>query len=344
MLIRDLITSTNAFTLSTLRARANPEKGEGGAGEIMRLADDISVSRGLVLLCLLCVIIASLVLFSTAAAGESEKLIVYVVNYPLKYSAKRIAGEHATVVFPGPPDVDPAYWMPDAKTVSDYQQADLILLNGANYAKWVNKVSLPPFRMVNTSAAFKDRYIEAAGMLTHSHGAKGEHGHEALAFNTWIDFSLAAEQAKAIAKALSRKKPILKDTFQKNYQKLERELLKLDRDIKEVVSKGQSRPVVVSHPVYDYFARGYGLNIRSVHWEPDEIPTTEQMVELHSLLKDHPAQWMIWEGKPVEEAFDRLQAVGIQSVVFDPCGNAADQGDFMSVMRQNVENLKEAFH
>jgi zinc transport system substrate-binding protein len=53
---------------------------------------------------------------------------------------------------------------------------------------------------------------------------------------------------------------------------------------------------------------------------------------------------MIWEGKPVEEAFDRLQAVGIQSVVFDPCGNAADQGDFMSVMRQNVENLKEAFH
>jgi len=29
--------------------------------------------------------------------------------------------------------------------------------------------------------------------------------------------------------------------------------------------------------------------------------------------------------------------------VFDPCGNAPDQGDFMSVMRQNVENLKAAF-
>ena len=283
------------------------------------------------------------VLLKPGEGCAGEKLTIYVVNYPLKYFAERIAGEHARVVFPAPTDVDPAYWMPDAKTISDYQRADLILLNGANYAKWVNKVTLPRFRVVNTSAAFKDRYIEAAEMLTHSHGAEGQHGHEALAFTTWIDFSLAAEQAKAIAKALSRKRPALKDTFQQNYQELERELLKLDRDVKEVVSKDRSRVLVVSHPVYDYFARGYGLNIRSVHWEPDEIPTTEQMLELHNILKDHPAKWMIWEGEPIEESGERLKSIGIQSVVFDPCGNAPGQGDFMSVMRQNVENLKVAF-
>lgn len=309
----------------------------------MRMKNFISVSKRLAFSCFSLVTIASLLLFSSATAGESEKLTVYVVNYPLKYFAERIAGEHARVVFPAPADVDPAYWMPDAKTISDYQRADLILLNGANYAKWVNKVSLPRFRMVNTSAGFKDRYIEAAEILSHSHGAGGEHAHEALAFTTWIDFSLAAEQAKAIAKALSRKKPALKDTFQENYEELKRELLKLDRDIKKVVSKDQSRPLVVSHPVYDYFARGYGLNIRSVHWEPDEIPTTEQMLELHNILKDHPAKWMIWEREPIAESVDRLKAIGLQSVVFDPCGNAPDQGSFMSMMQQNVENLKKVF-
>ncbi len=309
----------------------------------MRMKSFISVSKRLAYFCSSLVIIASLLLFSIGTAGESEKPTIYVVNYPLKYFAERIAGEHARVVFPAPPDVDPAYWMPDAKTISDYQRADLILLNGANYAKWVNKVSLPRFRMVNTSAAFKDRYIEAAEILTHSHGSEGKHGHEALAFTTWIDFSLAAEQAKAIAKALSRKKPALRDTFQKNYEELKRELLKLDSDIKEVVSKDQSRVLVVSHPVYDYFARGYGLNIRSVHWEPDEIPTNGQMLELHTILKDHPAKWMIWEGEPIEESVERLKAIGMQSVVFDPCGNAPEQGDFMIVMRQNVENLKVAF-
>ena len=309
----------------------------------MRLKKFIYVSKGLAYFCFSLATIASLVLFSTAKAGESEKLTIYVVNYPLKYFAERIAGEHAAVVFPAPVDVDPAYWMPDPKTISDYQRADLILLNGANYAKWVNKVSLPRFRMVNTSAAFKERYIEAAEILTHSHGGEGEHAHESLAFTTWVDFSLAAEQAKAIAQALGRIKPALKDTFQRNYGELEKELLKLDRNLKALVSKDQARPLVVSHPVYDYFARRYGLNIKSVHWEPDEIITTEQMLKLHSILKDHPAKWMIWEGESIKESVERLKAIGIQSVVFDPCGNEPDQRDFMSVMRQNVENIKEAF-
>jgi zinc transport system substrate-binding protein len=267
-----------------------------------------------------------------------------VVNYPLKYFAERIAVEHATVVFPAPPDVDPAYWMPDAKTISGYQRADLILLNGANYAKWVNKVSLPRFRMVNTSEAFKDRYIEAAEILTHSHGAEGKHAHEALAFTTWIDFSLAAEQAKAIAKTLNRKKPSLEDIFQKNYQELEKDLLKLDRDMKALVSKDPSKPFVVSHPVYDYLARGYGLNIKSVHWEPDEIPAERQLMELQNILKDHQAKWMIWEGEPIKDSVAKLKAIGMQSVVFDPCGNTPDRGDFISVMHENLENLKAAFH
>jgi zinc transport system substrate-binding protein len=286
------------------------------------------------------IIFALLAIDSSVAA---EKLTVYVVNYPLQYFAERIGGEHVNVSFPAPADVDPAYWMPDAKTISEYQQADLILLNGAGYARWVNKVTLPRFRLINTSAGFKDQYIETAEILTHSHGSEGEHAHESLAFTTWIDFSLAANQAKAILAALSRKRLGLKDVFQKNYQRLEQDLLKLDQDLKTLISKDPSRPLVVSHPVYGYFARRYGLNIKSVHWEPDAIPTNEHIMELKGILKEHPANWMIWEGEPIKESAQRLQAVGIDSLVFDPCGNAPDQGDFLSVMRQNLKNLSSVF-
>jgi len=283
---------------------------------------------------------AFLVIHSSVAA---EKMTVYVVNYPLQYFAERIGGEHVKVVFPAPAGIDPAYWMPDAKTISDYQQADLILLNGTNYARWVNRVTLPRFRMANTSAGFKDKYMEAAEILTHSHGSGGEHAHEALAFTTWIDFSLAVRQAKAIEEALSRKRPDLRGSFQKNYAALEQDLMVLDETIKQVVSKDRTEPLVVSHPVYGYFARRYGLNIKSVHWEPDEIPTNEQMMALNRILKEHPAKWMIWEGKPMKESAKRLKAIGLESLVFDPCGNTPDQGDFLSVMRQNFDNLKLAF-
>jgi zinc transport system substrate-binding protein len=294
---------------------------------------------------ILCVVVtvAHMAPASWAGSNSTGKLTVYVVNYPLQYFAERIGVEHVNVVFPAPADVDPAYWMPDTQTIAAYQQADLILLNGANYARWLNKATLPRSRMVNTSAGFKDQYIEAAEILTHSHGSEGEHAHESLAFTTWIDFILAARQAKAIAEALSRKRPDLRDVFQKNYAALEQDLKALDRTIEQVVSKDRVQPLVVSHPVYDYFVRRYALNIKSVHWEPDETPTNEQMMELNSILKEHAAKWMIWEGKPMKESVERLKSIGVDSLVFDPCGNTPDQGDFLSVMRQNVENLKLAF-
>ncbi|MBW2237785.1 MAG: zinc ABC transporter substrate-binding protein [Deltaproteobacteria bacterium] len=280
---------------------------------------------------------------SYSGTDVPRKLTIYVVNYPLKYFAERIAVDRAKVVFPGPSEGDPAYWMPDAETVAAYQKADLILLNGANYAKWVRKVSLPRSKMVDTSAKFKDRYITAEEVVTHSHGAEGSHAHESLAFTTWLDFDLAAKQAREIMEILSRKKPEAKDFFEKNYTALEHDLLSLDSKMKNIAAKNPSSLLVASHPVYDYLSRRYGLNIKSVHWEPDEFPSDAQWSELRAMLKKHSAKWMIWEGKPMKESAERLKAVGVNSLVFDPCGNIPDQGDFMSVMRRNGKNLESAF-
>jgi zinc transport system substrate-binding protein len=80
-----------------------------------------------------------------------------------------------------------------------------------------------------------------------------------------------------------------------------------------------------------------------VHWEPDEIPSDEQWNELVVILKNYPAQWMIWEGSPAGETVAKLRSIGIKSLVFEPCGNVPDQGDFLSVMRENLKNLQQAF-
>lgn len=75
----------------------------------------------------------------------------------------------------------------------------------------------------------------------------------------------------------------------------------------------------------------------------EKVPGNNQWTELKGILKDHPAKWMIWEGKPMRTSVDKLKSTGLSSLVFDPCGNVPNQGDFLSVMQQNVENLKAAF-
>jgi zinc transport system substrate-binding protein len=274
---------------------------------------------------------------------KADPLRIYVVNYPLKYFTQRIGGDYVEVMLPVPSGTDPAYWIPDIATVEAYQQADLILLNGARYAKWVDKVTLPRSKVINTTAKLKDRYIRIQGAITHSHGQAGEHAHEGIAFTTWLDFDVAAKQAAAVAKALARKRHDLREVFEKNYGALEKDLMALDRDIKAMVASRPSPPLLASHPVYDYFAGRYGLNIKSLHWEPDEVPSAEQMMELQNMLRDHPAKWMIWEDQPLQESVERLKKMGIRSVVFDPCGNRPDAGDFMAVMKSNLKNLRTLF-
>jgi zinc transport system substrate-binding protein len=279
---------------------------------------------------------------SSSAETEAAAITVYVVNYPLKYFAERIGGTEVRVVFPAPADEDPAFWTPDPETIAAYQQADLILLNGASYAKWTAIASLPQTRTVDTSASFADQYIEINDAVTHTHGPGGEHAHGEMAFTTWLDPRLAVEQARAITDALSVLRPDLEKEFMAGFSRLERDLLELDAALEKAFTAANDAPLVFSHPVYQYLERRYALDGRSVHWEPDEPPSESQWEELSELLVSHPAKWMVWEGEPAEATVARLRAAGLGSVVFDPCGNTPETGDYLAVMQQNAARVSEA--
>jgi len=179
--------------------------------------------------------------------------------------------------------------------------------------------------------------------VTHSHGKGSEHSHSGTAFTTWLDFEQATAQAEAIMKALSGKLPEESGLFEENFVALSKDLLAIDKEIKKIVARNPDVPLVASHPVYQYLARRYGLNVKSVMWEPEEMPTMEQWRELEHGLESHPARCMIWEGDPNPESVKKLENLGVESIVFDPCGNAPGEGDFLTVMQTNVKNLRTAF-
>jgi len=287
--------------------------------------------------------VSSLFLFSSFGEAAKGKLSVYVVNYPLHYFAERIGGKSVEVSFPAPRNLDPAFWMPDPKTIAKYQKADLILLNGAGFAQWVRKASLPSLKVVNTSKSFQSQFISAQGGVVHTHGPGGDHSHSGTAFTTWLDFSLAVKQAEAIKKSFQWKNPEEKDSFQKNFESLKSELMDLDQQLKKVAAMKPKQPLLASHSLYHYFARRYQLNLESLMWEPNEFPPDDKWIHLKTKLKIHKAKWMVWEGKPLKKSIDRLMGLGVQSLVFDPCFNVPIQGDFMDVMKSNVENLKAAY-
>jgi zinc transport system substrate-binding protein len=258
----------------------------------------------------------------------------------MAYFAERIAGARALVSLPVPAGADPAYWRPQARAIAEMQRADAIVLNGADYETWLPKVSLPLFKRIDAAAAFKSQFILIENALTHSHGPGGEHTHTGTASTTWLDFSLASQQATAIAQGLARQRPELKSAFQENLHVLQAELDGLDARMQALAAQHKGRPLLASHPVYQYLARRYGLKLRSVHWEPGQMPEAGEWENLKQILSAHPAQWMLWEAAPAPEIAAKLKALGVASVVFSPCANRPEQGDFLETMRRNMDNFE----
>jgi len=285
-----------------------------------------------------------LVLLVSLPARAEKALTVYCFNYPLTYFAQRIGGNHVTVVFPVPHQVDPSSWTPDTPTIEAIQKADLIILNGAGYDSWTSKVSLPMLRIVDTSRIFKNNLIDMQTSVTHSHGPRGDHSHGLSASTTWLDFSQAALQARAIWKAFAKKDPQHKADFSSNFEVLKNDLLALDGAMEELTQKAKDINVLASLPIYQYLARRYQFNIHNLFIAKDTDPSTINWQKIEKDLLHQRADWIIWPQDPLPMARTRLEDMQVKSVIFSPCSMPPDQGDFITVMRQNIENIQPIFN
>ncbi len=87
-----------------------------------------------------------------------------------------------------------------------------------------------------------------------------------------------------------------------------------DGEITRLVSARSSRPLVASHPVYQYPARRYQLNVVSLHWEPDEPSQRPDVAGAGGGAWRRPARFMLWEDQRMAEFWRRLQGRGVRNV------------------------------
>ncbi len=267
---------------------------------------------------------------------DNATAYIVAVNSPLQTFAKRLMADRVQVKMPAAAEADPAQWQPTIDEIQVLQGAQLILLNGAGYSTWLNRVSLSDSRLVVTSRASEVQWIELQDQMTHSHGPTGEHAHGGYAFTTWMDMQIAALQAEAVATALQNRWSQQAEGIGGQLERLLAEIDSLDRAYKQSAAKLAGRQLIYSHPVYQYFERRYQLAGLSLHWEPDVMPPAEQWEALQSHLQ--PGALFVWESEPLPAIASRLTAMGVEQVTLDPGANTAG-ADWLTLQSTNVEAL-----
>lgn len=273
---------------------------------------------------------------------RSGKPQVIVVNYPLEYFTRRIAGDSVEVIFPFSNERDPGRWQPKTETVAKMQTADLILLNGASFSKWLVSVSLPESKLVDTSQAFRQKLIRLNDSFVHQHGPKGSQSDQELASMTWLDLQLAKQQATAIKEAIANLLPGHKSQLSENLEKLTAELDDLDQQFIAAAKRIQSVPLISSRPVYQYLARRYPLKLDSMNWKPQAVPDEKELSQLRDLLKQHPARAMIWPEEPADEIKKILEdQFQIRSYVVRLQASQVDApADWLESMKENLHTIQ----
>lgn len=275
--------------------------------------------------------------------------VIYTTIPATTWMARELAGELATVTLPAvPTGTDPAFWQPSDEVLASYQQADLIILNGAEYEQWAVRMTLPPSRVVDASKSFAARFINAGPAITHSHGDE-QHTHNAIDGHTWLDPILAIRQSVTVRDAIKGLLPKHHQAIDARHAELVKKLQDLDARLRALGTLPEGEVLVASHPAYNYLARQYGWEVVSFELDAQEVPAADEVRMMQEDLAGKTARYMLWEDEPLPKVARTIQdKLGLASAWVSP-GKRMDPatrekfGDYLGVMQANVERLAKVF-
>ena len=154
----------------------------------------------------------------------------------------------------------------------------------------------------------------------------------------------ALHQATQIHTAMAKHFPEHKATFDSGFAALKGQLSKLDGELQEISKELGQTPILCSHPAYNYVGKRYNWNLRNLDLDPETELTAEQLQQIRTIRKDHPARILLWEGTPSEAVARQTEALGLRNAVFSPCeAKPSDQeADYIRVMNGNLKALRAA--
>lgn len=246
--------------------------------------------------------------------------------------ARRIGAQSVRVeaVYPHDALIDP--WHPTPDEIARLQRARLIVSNGAGLEAWVQTASLPRSRLVESADSIEPPLIRVAGE-THSHGPEGNHTHDVLLGQTWLDPLNAMAQATAIRDAMVLAFPEHRDGLTVNHAGLLDELQALHERISGVDATGIE--IIAPETPYAYLARRYGWRITPIGPDPSSwsrdlhamrlssgpprtnpaillCPTLPPQGTQEAMLREHGVRCVLWTTGPLPSAggtnIDRLES------------------------------------
>ena len=219
---------------------------------------------------------------------QTDKLQVVATFYPLAFFTEQIGGEHVQVTQLVPSNTEIHNWEPSAQDITNTENADIILYNGAGLDHWMEDEILPALTTTKTRTTIDTTNGLSLLHATETEEHEDEHDHGDYDPHTWISPYMAKLQAEKIYNALVQQDPTHETYYTDNWETLKTSLEQIDADYTETLATKQKNAIFVSHEAYGYLAYRYNFTQHGViGLSADQQPSAAAIANIINLMQQH---------------------------------------------------------
>ena len=281
-------------------------------------------------------------------AAPSGALTVSTSFYPIQYLAQAIGGEHVAVTSVTPTNVEPHDFELSPKDVTALSASSLVLYVSGFQPSLDDALTQVSGPTVVDLAGSVDLVHHDGVEEEHEDGAtEAAHDHDAAAAldpHFWLDPVRMQAAAKAVEAALAQADPAHADDYAANLDTLNATLTDLNTSYSTGLGHCERTTFVTSHAAFGYLADRYSLTQASISGvDPESEPSPAELAEVKKVVESTGTTTIFTEELVSPETAQAVAAeTGAQTRVLSPIESAPEDGDYASVMRTNLEELRTA--
>ncbi len=266
--------------------------------------------------------------------GPDESPRIVTAFYPLEFAAERVGGKAVVLESLTPSGVEPHDLELSSDQIRDIASADLVVYLGQGFQPAVEDA------VAGLDESQRFDALEGKELMQ---GLEGE-DEMAVDPHIWLDPSLMATIADQLAARLADLDSNGPGGYRENAEGLQEELMRLDRDYSQGLEQCSTREFVTSHAAFGYLAARYRLEQVSVAGiDPEAEPSPQRLAQIARFVEQHDVRTIFFEElAPPDLAETLARETGAETDTLSPLETPPEQGDYLGVMRSNLESLRSA--
>ena len=265
-----------------------------------------------------------------SVAADSTEISVMTSFYPLYEFTKQVGQDKVRVSLLVPPGIEPHDWEPTINELQKMYEANLIVINGIGFERWVDDIDT-----INSGIVIVDTST-GISLINIDHSSVDPH--------IWLNPVMAKTQVTNIVNALVKIDPTNEKFYRDNAKSYQAKLDSLDTKIKNELSACK-KDFITFHNAFSYFSIQYDLNQHTIIRSNDSHsePTLKTLEQIINLAKKFNIDVIF-----AEEALDTRTSqvianeIGAKVLVLSPIEVGDENSNYLSKMENNLSNLKEA--